>query len=183
MTDESTPSPAPKRRRKAAGALGPWPVSMGMRVLEKYGISTLALIALAWFTATYMIRPLVDSARASMESVAEKVGEIEVIFRESEKLEREQSARSTAAIEAIKTEISIHRQQAAELRDTMLGKFLDAQAKEFRGHEATMERILRDAIRGERDQCDFPSGSVRGIAVGPEPQSAPVVPVDKKGDG
>ena len=182
MTDESTPSPAPKRRRKAAGPVGPWPVSMGMRVLEKYGISTLALIALAWFTATYMIRPLVDSARSSMESVAEKVGAIESIFRESERLERDQSARSTAAIEALKTEISVHRQQAAELRDTLLAKILDAQPKELRSHEATMERLLRDAVRGDSDQCEFPQGSLKGIVVGPE-KSAPVVPVDKKGDG
>ena len=182
MTDEPTPSPAPKRRRKAAVPVGPWPVSIGMRVLEKYGISTLALIALAYFTAMYMVHPLVDSARTSMESVAEKVGAIEAIFKESERLERDQSVRSTAAIEAIRTEISVHRQQAVELRDTLLGKILDAQSKEFRSHEATMERLLRDAVRGDPDQCEFPQGGLKGIIVGPE-QSAPVVPVDKKGDG
>lgn len=166
MTDEATPSPAPKRRRKAV-SVGPWPVAAAFQVLERYGVSTLALIALAWFTAHYMIRPLVDAAKASMESVADKVGAIEEIFRESERIERDQSARSTTAIEAIRTEIAIHRQQAAEMRDGILGKILDAQARQFANHEASMERMLREASRDDGAQCEFPPGDVKGVLAAP----------------
>lgn len=172
MTDEATPSPAPKRRRKAV-TVGPWPVAAAFQVLERYGVSTLALIALAWFTAHYMIRPLVDAAKASMESVADKVGAIEEIFRESERIERDQSVRSTAAIEAIKTEIAIHRQQAAEMRDGVLVKMLDAQSKAFSNHEAQMERLLRESLRNDGADCELPPGRFRGIFVGPDEQPAP----------
>lgn len=167
MTDE-TPSPAPqsRRRKKTPPQQGPWPIAVAMKVLERYGVSTLALGALGWYAATYMVNPLVAAAKASMESVSEKVGKIEEVFRESERLERDQSARATAAIETIRTEISAHRQQAVELRDGLLSKILDAQSKQFSEHQGDMERLFRESLRRE-DQCELP-GPAPGVFVGPE---------------
>ncbi len=164
MSDESSNQPAApsKRRSREDAPAGPWPVAASFQVLERYGISTLALIALAWFTATTLITPLVETAKKSMESVSEKVGKIEEIFKASEQINREHSIRATTAIEGIKTEISIHRQQAVEMRDSLLQKILAAQEREFSEHQSDMERILRDALIQGGVDCDFPPG-VKGI--------------------
>ena len=164
MSDQPSNPPAPpaKRRSREEAPAGPWPVAASLQILERYGISTLALIALAWFTATTLINPLVKTAQSSMESVAEKVGKIEEIFKASERINREHSIRATTAIEGIKTEISIHRQQAVEMRDGLLAKILAAQEREFSQHQSDMERILRDALIQGGVECDFPPG-VKGI--------------------
>ena len=162
MSDESSPVTPGKRRHRQPSSSGPWPVAASFKILERYGISTLALIALAWFTATTLIKPLVETAKDSMKSVAEKVGKIEEIFKASEQINREHSIRATTAIEGIKTEISIHRQQAVEMRDSLLAKILAAQEREFGKHQSDMERILRDALIQGGVDCDFPPG-VKGI--------------------
>ena len=170
MTDEhqSPPAASGKRRHRQPASSGPWPVAASLKILERYGISTLALIALAWFTATTLITPLVETAKDSMQSVAEKVGKIEEIFKASEQINREHSIRATTAIEGIKTEIAIHRQQAMELRDGLLSKILAAQEREFGKHQSDMERILREALIQGGVECDFPP-STKGI-VGNEPE-------------
>lgn len=160
---------APKERSRRSSEGQPWPVAAALHVLERYGVSTLALGALAWFTATYMIRPLVGAATASMESVAEKVGQIEEIFRESERMERDQAARATAAIETIKTEISAHRQQAVEMRDGLLSRVLDAQSREFARNRGDMERILRESLHREDRQA--PVKGVIAVPASPDGQA------------
>jgi hypothetical protein len=176
-------NPQSSGRRTRQASSGPWQVMAGMKVLDRYGVSTLALIALGLFTAFYVVQPLVETARASMESVATGVTKIEEVFKASEQINREHSIRATTAIEGIKTEIAVHRQQAVDLRDGLLSKILSAQEKEFAKHQHEMELLFRNALLQGGIDCDLTPTDSRGFVGAAGPEHVAPAPPEKKGDG
>ena len=117
-----------------------------------------------------------------MESVASGVNRIEEIFKKSEEINREHFIRSTTAIEGIKTEISVHRQQAVDLRDGLLSKMLSAQEKEFAKHQHDMELLFRNALLQSGIDCDLTTPIGKGIA-GAGPEHVAPAPPETKGEG